>query len=270
MNPERVSPVRPATTRHGSGVRISLSRVGSVAWLGWRCVRQMLQLRPPQIAVLAGMLRNQVRFTALDGLALVALTALLLGGVILLQVLGALSGLVSEAYLSQLVALLVVRELGPLLVAVLVISRSGTAIAAEMAATKLDREVDTLYAVGVDPIAYLLLPRIVGGVISLFTLLILFDAVALLGGFLVASVRIPFSFRLYLGALEAAIGPVELVETLLKSIAFGAAIPLICAHGGLRVRRSPTEIPQAVTRAAVESVVTVFLISAVISLICHG
>jgi phospholipid/cholesterol/gamma-HCH transport system permease protein len=267
---ERVSSGRPAMIGLGSSVRHSLGRVGSVVNLGWRCLRQARHLRPSQLWLLGGMIRDQVRFTALDGLFLVSLTAFLLGGVILLQVMSALAGLVSEAYLSRLVALLVVREIGPLLVGVLVISRSGTAIAAEMAASKLDREVDTLYAVGVDPIAYLLLPRIVGGIVSVFTLLVLFDAVALLGGFLVASTGIPFSFRLYLGALESAVGPTELVETFLKAVAFGAAIPLVCAHDGLRARTSPTEIPQAVTRAAVDSVFTVFLLSAVISLVCHG
>ncbi|MEO6326160.1 MAG: ABC transporter permease [Thermoanaerobaculia bacterium] len=261
--------MRPAAFGTASGVERSLSRVGSVAWLSWRCMRQAFALRRTQLPVLAELIRNQVRFTALDALPLVALTAILLGGVILLQVLHTLSGLVSEAFLSRLVTLLVVRELGPILVAVLAISRSGTAIAAEMAASKLEREVDTLYVVGIDPIAYLLLPRIVGGVISLFTLIVLFDVVALVGGFVVASVVSPFSFRLYLGALESAVGPAELVATLLKAVAFGAAIPLICAHGGLRVRTSPTEIPRAVTRATVDSVITVFLLSALISLVCH-
>jgi phospholipid/cholesterol/gamma-HCH transport system permease protein len=68
---------------------------------------------------------------------------------------GQLSVYGGEEYLSRLMALLVVRELGPLLVAVLVVGRSGTAIAAEMASMKLDREVDSLYATGVDPITYL-------------------------------------------------------------------------------------------------------------------
>lgn len=263
------SPERPRAV-FGRGARRSLGRVGSVAWLGWRCLRQSLRLRRQEAGMVREQVRNQVRFTALEALPLISLTALILGGVILLQVLSSLSGLVSEAYLSRFVALLVVREVGPLLVALLVIARSGTAIAAETAASKLDREVDTLYAVGVDPLAYLLLPRIVGGALSLFTLLVLFDAVALLGGFLVASAAIPFSFRLYLGVLREAIGPWELLETFLKAFSFGVVIPLVCAHWGLRSRTSPTEIPQAVTRAAVDSVVAVLLLSALVSLVCRG
>lgn len=270
MRPSREPDVPRPPVGNGLGIRRSLARVGSIAWLGWRCVRQALRLRSPQVVVLAEMVRNQIRFTALQALPLVVLTALLLGGVILLETLTSLTGLVSESYLSRLFALLIVREIGPLLVAVLVIARSGAAIAAEMAASKLDREVDTLYAIGIDPVAYLLLPRVVGGMISVFSLLVLFDAAALLGGYLVTSVANPFSFRIYLGALEGAVGPAELAGTLLKGLAFGAAIPLVCAHGGLRSRTSSTEIPQAVTHAAVESIVAVFLLSAIVSLVCHG
>ncbi len=256
--------------RLGRTLRLFLERLGSLAWLSWECLRQALRLRPAQAGVLHGMVRNQVRFTALDALPLVTLTALLLGGVTLLQVLGQLSSLGAESYLSKLMARLVVRELGPLLVAILVVGRSGTAIAAEMASMKLSREVATLYATGVDPVAYLLVPRVLGGVVSLFCLLVYFDVVVLLGGFLVAVLQIPLSFRLYLDALGAAIGPAELAGTAIKAVAFGAAIPLISAHAGLRLRLSPTEIPQAVTRAAVESMVAIFLLSAVISVVCYG
>jgi phospholipid/cholesterol/gamma-HCH transport system permease protein len=216
------------------------------------------------------MVRNQVRFTALDALPLVTLTALLLGGVTLLQVVGQLSAYGGEEYLSRLMALLVVRELAPLLVAVLMVGRSATAIAAEMASMKLDREVDALYATGVDPVTYLLVPRLIGGVVSLLVLVVVFDVVALLGGFVVASWELPLSFRLYLSALGGAIGPRELAGSFLKAAAFGTAIPLISAHAGLRLQRSPTEIPQAVTRAAVESIVAILLLGTFVSVVCYG
>lgn len=256
--------------RVGRPLRLGLEDLGSLAWLGWGCLRRGLRLRTTQLGALYDVIRNQVRFTALEALPLVVLTALLVGGVTLLEVLGRFSGIGGEAYLSELMALLVVRELGPLLVAVLAVGRSGTAIAAEMATMRLNREVDALAAIGVDPISYLLLPRIVGGIVSVFALLVLFDVLALLGGFLVASVQLPLSFHLYLNALGMAIGPGELLGTALKAVAFGAMIPLISAHSGLRVRESSTEIPQAVTRAAVSSMVAIFLLSSVISLVCYG
>jgi phospholipid/cholesterol/gamma-HCH transport system permease protein len=266
----RGSPWQRVPTRVGLSFRLFLGHLGSLAWLAWQCLRQTMLLRPAQLGVLLQIVRNQVRFTALEALPVVTFSALLVGGITLLQVLGQLSMFGAESYLSQLMALLVVRELGPLLVAVLVVGRSGTAIAAEMATMRLNREVDTLYAIGVDPIAYLLTPRIVGGMISMLVLLVLFDALALLGGYVVASFQITLSFLSYLNALGVAIGPIELVGTFLKAMAFGAVIPLISAHAGLGLHGSSTEIPQAVTRAAVESMVAIFLLGALVSVVCYG
>ena len=256
--------------RSGRRPRLFLGRLGSLAWLSFECLRALIRLRRPHLGIVYQTARNQVRFTALDALPLVTLTGLLLGGVTLLQVVGQLSVYGGEEYLSRLMALLVVRELGPLLVAVLVVGRSGTAIAAEMASMKLDREVDSLSATGVDPITYLLVPRILGSITSLLVLVVLFDLIALVGGFVVASFQLPLSFRLYLNALGAAIGPRELVGGFLKGVAFGTAIPLISAHSGLRVQGSSTEIPQAVTRAAMESMVAIFVLGTIVSVVCYG
>lgn len=254
----------------GRGPRRFLGRLGSLAWLGLACLRAAGRLRSAQLEIVARTAANQVRFTALEALPLVTLAALLLGGVTLLQVVGQLSAYGGEEYLSRLMALLVIRELGPLLVAVLVVGRSATAIAAEMAAMKLDRELDALFASGVDPVAYLLVPRLVGGIVSLLVLVVVFDAVALLGGFVVASWQLPLSFRLYLNALQGAVGPRELAGSFLKAAAFGTAIPLVSAHAGLALRRSPTEIPQAVTRAAVEAIAAILLLGALVSVVCYG
>ncbi len=254
----------------GRGLLSFLAHLGSLARLGAECIRQGVRLRPSQLGVIYEATRNQIRFTAIEALPLVLLTAILLGGVSLLQVIEQLSAWAAESTLSSLMARLVVRELGPLLVAILVVGRSATAIAAEMATLKLDHEVDTLYATGVDPLSYLLVPRLVGGMISLFSLLVVFDVVALFGGFVVASFRLPLSFHLYVTALGEAIGPAELAGTLGKALAFGAAIPLVSCHAGLALRASSTEIPQAVTRAAVESMAAIFLLSAAISLACYG
>jgi phospholipid/cholesterol/gamma-HCH transport system permease protein len=244
--------------------------MGSVTWLGWQCFRHVLRLRTDQFRVVYHQTRNQVRFTALDALPLACLTALLLGGITLLQVFGQFSAMGAENYLSHLLAQLVIRELGPLLVGVIVIGRSGTAIAAEMASMRLNREVDALWATGVNPLQYLLAPRVLGAMVSVFTLIVLFDAVALLGGFAVAYLRMPLSISAFMLALGKAIGAKELVVTLLKSLCFGAFIALFGAYFGLRVRLSTTEIPQAVTKGAVSSLVAVFLSGALISLLVYG
>jgi phospholipid/cholesterol/gamma-HCH transport system permease protein len=252
------------------GVWNGLGRLGNGAWLGLLCLRHLLSLRKHQLGVIADQTKLQVRFTALEALPLVLLAAVLLGGITLIQVFAQLSGFGAETYLSQLLAKLVIRELGPLLVGIIVISRSGTAIAAEMASMKLSGDVDNLYAMGVDPIQYLLLPRILGGVISTFSLIVIFDAAALLGGCLLAWSRLPLSPRFFFQALGAAIQWPELIITLAKATLFGGLIPLICLASGLRVSSSSTEIPKAVTSAAVFSLVAVLLMGAFLSVLVYG
>jgi phospholipid/cholesterol/gamma-HCH transport system permease protein len=256
--------------RLGRLIRQPLERIGSAAWLMTRVIRGFFSLRLDQFGVILRVVRMQVRFTALDALPLTMITALLLGGITLIQVFGQLSTYGAEAYLSQLLAKLVIRELGPLLVSVIVIGRSGTAIAAEMASMRLSGEVDTLVATGMNPIQYLLVPRMLGGIISVFTLIIFFDATALLGGFLLAWSRLPLSLASFLNGLGGVIGVRELGITLLKAVVFGGAIPLLCASCGLRVKRSSTEIPQAVTKAAVASLLMVFIAGALLSAALYG
>jgi phospholipid/cholesterol/gamma-HCH transport system permease protein len=262
-------PARWACTL-GARVRHAFGLLGSVSWLLGRCVRSCVRLSREQRRVIREVTRIQIRFTALDALPLCFFTALLLGGITLLQVFGQLSLYGVERHISQILAQLVIRELGPLMVGILVIVRSGTAMATEMATRKLSGELDALYVSGVDPVPYLLVPRLLGGVISVFSLVILFDTVALLGGFLVARLRLPVSFAFFLGALGEAIGQRELTATFLKCLAFGVTIPLVCTSYGLRVRRSTTEIPQAVTKASVVSLAVLLLSGAILSVLIYA
>lgn len=254
----------------GRGPRRGLQGLGYLAWLvGW-IVRRGLELRREAWGVVLEQTLLQIRFTALQALPLTLLTALLLGAITLLQVFEQWSTFGTESQLGQLLAQLVIRELGPLLVGVIVIARSGTAIAAELASIQLSGEVDALSALGIDPIQFLLVPRVLGGVLSVFTLVVFFDTAALLGGFAVARLRVELSLPAFLAALSQAIGPRELAITVFKATAFGALIPLLCASFGLRVAHSSTEIPQAVTRAAVLSLVSVLLTSAFLSVALYG
>lgn len=258
------------SARLGARVRRALAAVGSLAWLSFQILRHTLSLRLDQLGVIWQVIRLQIRFTALDALPLAGLTALLLGGITLLQVYGNWASLGAEAFFSRLLAKMVVRELGPLMVGILVISRSGTAIAAEMATMKLSGEIDSLVVLGVNPYSFLLAPRVLGGMVSLFGLLIYFDAVALLGGFGLASLVQNVSFGAFLDALNTSIEMRELWITLVKGLCFGALIPLLSMAAGLRVKRATTEIPQAVTRAAVSSLVVLLLAGTLLSAVFYA
>jgi len=251
--------------RLGAPVRGFLEFLGDQAHLVLRTLRHALLLRMDQVAVVGGLTKLQIRFTGLDALWLIAGTALLLGAVTLIQAFSQLSGLGAENYIGVLMVLIILRELGPLLTAVLIIGRSSTAIAAELGTMQLNGEVDALAAHGINPYQYLLLPRWLGVLVSLFALVVCFDASALAGGFLVAKLKYAVTFGFYMDSVRQTLSNRDFVATLLKVVLFSGAISFQACHFGLRIRRSQTEIPQAVTKTVVSALVAVFALDGLIA-----
>ncbi|MBI1754197.1 MAG: ABC transporter permease [Acidobacteria bacterium] len=251
--------------RLGAPVRGFLEFLGDQAHLALRTLRHAMLLRVDQLAVVGGQLKLQVRFTGLDALLLICGTALLLGAVTLIQAFSQLSGLGAENYIGVLMALIILRELGPLLTAVLVIGRSSTAIAAELGAMQLNGEVDALAAHGINPYQYLLLPRWLGVLTAMFALVVFFDAAALAGGFLVAKLKYGVTFGFFMESVRQALSNRDFAATLLKVLMFSGAITFHACHFGLGIQRSQTEIPQAVTKTVVTALVAVFALDGLVA-----
>ena len=251
--------------RLGAPVRGFLEFLGDQAHLVLRTLRQALLLPGRRIAVVAEQTMLQIRFTGLDALWLVSGTALLLGAVTLIQAFSQLSGLGAENYIGVLMVLIILRELGPLLTAVLVIGRSSTAIATELGAMQLNGEVDALAIHGINPYQYLLLPRWLGVLVSLFVLVVFFDTAALAGGFLVARLKYGVTFGFFMESVRQSLSNRDFAATLFKILLFAGAITFHACHFGLRIRRSQTEIPQAVTKTVVSTLVAVFALDGLIA-----
>ena len=256
--------------RTGRAVRRFLEIRGDLAHLVGRTVRGLLLLDMRRLPVVNEQVRLQVRFTGLDALALVTAVGLGLGAVTVIQAFTQLSGLGAETYLGPILVLIVIRELGPLLAAILVIGRSATAISAELASMRLNDEVDALEAFGVDPHQFLLLPRAAGVILSLFCLMACFDAASLVGGFLVARLRFGLPLEAFLDSVRMALTPADLWLTPLKALLFGGAIAFHAAYYGLAVRRSQTEIPQAVTKTVVACFGVVFIFDGLLAALVYG
>ncbi len=244
----------------GAAVRHFLESLGNVARLGWLALRGLLLMRHTQFRAMGAVLKAQIRFTGIHALGLVCGSAMLLGAVTLLQAYAQIPGLGAERFSGLLLVAIVIRELGPLLAAVLVIGRSGTAIAAELATMSINDEIDALEVHGVNPVQYLLVPRVLGVVTSLFGLMVFLDLSALLGGFLVASLRAGMPLASFLDQVQSVMVNRDLAVTLIKVLGFGSTIALLACYYGLRVRESHTEIPQAVTRAVVACLAAVFMV----------
>ena len=238
-----------------------LSVIGGLARFTLRLVRAAGRLTRAGRLVTLRVLVNQIRFTALQAVGLVALLSALLSFLVISQSAAQLGRIGALERIGTIMVVAVIRELGPLLTALIVVSRSGTAIAAEMATNQVMGEITALEAMGIDPYIYLVLPRVLGAIASVACLMVVFDVVALVSGYLGASTT-GMSPRGYANIVLATLSAKDVLITVAKGITFGASVALFCSYHGLRVTAGPTEIPQAVTRGVVGTVVAIFVLSA--------
>jgi phospholipid/cholesterol/gamma-HCH transport system permease protein len=150
--------------------------------------------------------------------------------------------------------------LGPLLTALTVAGRSGTAIAAELATNRTMGEIKALEGMGIDPVHYIVLPRFWGSVVSIFGLIILFDIVAIASGLVAATTSGMASTR-YFDIVMRSLTYEDIWITVAKGLVFGGVIGLLPSFQGLAAKGASTDVPVAASKAIVGSMLGIFLIS---------
>lgn len=204
---------------------------------------------------------NQIWFTALQAIPLVVVLSAILSFLVISQAVAELGRLNATEFLGTLMVLAIVQELGPLLTALVVVSRSGTAIAAELATNTVLGEVRALEGMGIDPVHYLVLPRFGAALVSVLGLLVVFDIVAIMAG-LVAATANGMSAARYFDVVLASLSTRDVTLTLGKGLIFGLIVGIVPSWHGLAVRRGPTEVPIAASRAVVVSILGIFIAAA--------
>ena len=212
---------------------------------------------------------RQVLFTGVEALPAIGTISLLLGVVVIIQSLTQLPRIGGEEYVGKILVMVILRELGPLMTAFLVISRSGTAISTEIGNMVVSHEVEALKVMGIDHQRFIVVPRILGVTTAVICLSLYFDLIALIGGFIVAKLVLVTSVSSFARILSVSITGGDLIISLLKSLIFGNIISLICIYQGFSVKISPTEVPQATTRAVVQSLFFVFLANSLLTLLFY-
>jgi phospholipid/cholesterol/gamma-HCH transport system permease protein len=167
--------------------------------------------------------------------------------------------------------LVVLREIGPLIAAVLVIQRSGTAVATELALREISGEIANLRRMRIDPYDYLVVPRVAGIALSNAALTLYVQLIAVGGGMVLSSLIIHVPFNEMLGLFFLLASPLDLVYSLIKSLLFGAAIAVIACYHGLNPRgHSINAVPQAAIRAVTEALLAVMLLNVVFAYLVYG
>lgn len=216
-----------------------------------------------------GVISAQIYFTGFQAMPLISFLALAAGGVTILQSSANLSILGGTNILGNILVAIVVRELGPLLTALVVIARSGTAVASEVGNMRANREIEALESMGINPLSFIVFPRLIGGVISVMVLSFYFNIVALGGGFLLTKLMHDMSAYYYTDLLLNALGPEDIWIFLLKSSFSGFVIFIVSCYHGMSVKRSPTEVPIVTTQAVMNSIIYVTVFNVSVSIIYY-
>lgn len=211
-----------------------------------------------RVAVRTGV--KQVWFTALQAVPLIIVLSGILSFLVISQAVRELGRLGATELIGRLMVVAIVRELGPLLTALVVAGRSGTAIAAELATNKVMGEIKALEGMGIDPLHYLVIPRFGAALVSMFGLMVFFDFVAIIAGLLAASAGGMTPAR-YLDIVLSSLTFRDTWLTVVKAVAFGCIVGIVPAFYGLAVRGAPTEVPIAASNAVVTSILAIFVTS---------
>jgi phospholipid/cholesterol/gamma-HCH transport system permease protein len=205
---------------------------------------------------LAATLTQSVR-AGYNSLPLVALISLLVGMIIALQSAYQLEQMGAARLVASLVAISITRELAPLLTAIVVAGRFGSAIAAELGTMKVSQEIDALTVMGIDPVSFLVVPRLVALALTLPCLTIFADVIGILGGLVVAVGVLEMGPSGYITLTFDSLVLEDIVTGLVKSLAFAGIIGLVGCHQGLKTTGGAEEVGHATTAAVVRSIVLI-------------
>ncbi len=190
---------------------------------------------------------------AFFSLPVVALTAIFSGMVIALQSYTSVARFGAESAIASIVILSVVRELGPVLAGLMVAGRVGAAMAAELGTMRVTDQIDALGTLSTNPMKYLVAPRLLAGVLALPLLVVVADLLGVMGGFIVATVKLGFSPGGYVVSTLAALAAGDVGVGLAKAAVFGLLIALMGCYHGYNSRGGAEGVGSATTAAVVSA-----------------
>jgi phospholipid/cholesterol/gamma-HCH transport system permease protein len=252
----------------------SMSYIGGITSLFAFSFLELFNRKKEGRRLIRQIITKQIFFTGYQALGPISVIALVVGFIIIVlqgfTATTAASGFLTVDKMGSLLVTIIVREIGPLLTAIILLGRSGTAVATEIGNMMASDEFDALESLGVDPLRYIVYPRLVGIIVSLFCLVIYFDIVGLMGGYLAATLTgmtIPFSE--FFNSLFANFGITDLMVVLFKCFTMGGAMAVISVMEGFKVGRQARMVPVAATRTVVNSLIALFLVDGIITAVSY-
>jgi phospholipid/cholesterol/gamma-HCH transport system permease protein len=203
-----------------------------------------------------------------NALPIVALISFLVGLIVAFQSAIALKQFGAEIFIAELIAISMIRELGPLMTAILLAGRSGSAFAAELGTMKVNEEIDALTTLGLDSVRFLVVPRVIAALALTPLLAVFADMIGMMGG-AVVSLSLGYPLATYVNRAVGSIGPVDFLGGLLKSVVFGILIAAIGCLRGLQTTTGPSAVGEAATRAVVSGIVLIVMADGIFGVVFY-
>ena len=278
MNPQKAEPADPAdraprepsvfvSTVEGLGrsAMATITDLGGLATLGFQVARWSVRrpFRPQNFFA-------QLDFVGVGSIFIVVLTGLFTGMVFAQQSSRAFELFDAESLVGPTVALTITRELAAVFSALMVTMRAGSAMCTELGTMRVTEQVDALETMAVNPVQYLLVPRVLAGLTMVPMLTMLFNTAGLSGAYFVAVTVKGISAGTFLARTRQWLEPADIFEGLIKGALFGLTVALICCFKGYNASGGAKGVGQATTEAMVASALSIFILDFIVGVVLHG
>jgi len=202
---------------------------------------------------------KQMEFVGVKSLFVVVLTGAFTGAVMALQSYNALKRFGAESLVGPTVALSMARELGPVLTGLMVTGRAGSAMATELGTMRVTEQIDALYTMAVNPVKYLVSPRILAGVLMLPVLAIVTDFIGVVGGYVVGVKMLGINSGVYIGRTVDFVKPNDIFDGLIKAAVFGLILSLVACYHGFNTVGGAAGVGDSATKSVVLGCVLILM-----------
>ncbi|MBT8452152.1 MAG: ABC transporter permease [Deltaproteobacteria bacterium] len=258
-NPDEHSKLRAAFRDAGNWLlRLLLSpfvEVGALSKLLWESA--FWGIRPPYRGRL---FVEAMEFIGIGSIFLVSLTAVFVGGVLALQLVDGFRDFGAENQTGAVIGLALAREVGPVFAALMVTSRAGSAMTTELGSMRVTNQIDALVTMAVNPVQYLVVPRLVAGFVMVPVLTMLFNIVGVMGAFFVAVGLLGLDPGVFMDRLKWLVDWDDVSQGLIKAMVFGVAVTLIACRQGFYAKGGAAGVGRATNRAVVQSAIAILVL----------
>lgn len=251
------------TENIGAATLDGLAYIGGLARLGLSAGQAVVKDVFERRTLAYGRAIHQAMAVGIGSLPILSLITFFIGTILALQAAYELRKFGALQYVADAVAISVSRELGPLITAILVIGRSGSSFAAELGTMKVNEEIDALETMALDPVRFLVAPKMLAMLLMMPCLTIWADFMGFVGGSIFGVAAAGFTFTTYMRATLDALAMRDIITGLIKSVMFGLVITTVGCQEGLRTGLGAEEVGRSTTAAVVKSIFLVIMVDLV-------